>query len=294
MLTSKVDLLLSLTPCKSDEYVGDPPSLSRRISMGSSKRSGSFDATPEDAVFPSWEPEFLQAIYGFYRDVDCNVNKVQEMLSLSQQKAITRASGLRRVTNVLHVATVAVPAKAAILVHLMRVLRRNPSSLWHYQQGIDGCPAATKRDVHVAFEGFYYCITQLLSNGCNDVSWQFVLLDTSALRILPEDHVMLASCRVFQTLQEILDRTTESPSLLGLRQAAMKVVYLLALQVASDGGAELDPTTNPTINSLSPPHFQRQLSGPQTLSANVFDMLYSEMYVVVHSMLEDADMVYNM
>ncbi|RHZ27647.1 hypothetical protein DYB37_006851, partial [Aphanomyces astaci] len=294
MLTSKVDLLLSLTPCKSDEYVGDPPSLSRRISMGSSKRSGSFDATPEDAVFPSWEPELLQAIYNFYRDVDCNVNKVQEMLSLSQQKAITRASGLRRVTNVLHVATVAVPAKAAILVHLMRVLRRNPSSLWHYQQGIDGCPAATKRDVHVAFEGFYYCITQLLSNGCNDVSWQFVLLDTSALRILPEDHVMLASCRVFQTLQEILDRTTESPSLLGLRQAAMKVVYLLALQVASDGGAELDPTTNPTINSLSPPHFQRQLSGPQTLSANVFDMLYSEMYVVVHSMLEDADMVYNM
>ncbi|ETV64135.1 hypothetical protein H257_18933 [Aphanomyces astaci] len=51
------------------------------------------------------------------------------------------------------------------------------------------------------------------------------------------------------------------------------VVYLLALQVASDGGAELDPSTNPKINSLSPSHFQRQLSGPQTQ----FDMLYSEM-----------------
>ncbi|RQM23934.1 hypothetical protein B5M09_005707 [Aphanomyces astaci] len=49
-------------------------------------KRGSFDATPEAAIFPSWEPELLQAIYNFYRDVDCNVNKVQECSACPSKK----------------------------------------------------------------------------------------------------------------------------------------------------------------------------------------------------------------
>ncbi|RHY35526.1 hypothetical protein DYB32_000020 [Aphanomyces invadans] len=289
MLTSKVDLLLSLMPCKSEEYVGtEPPSLSRRISMGS-KRSGSFDAAPEDAGFPDWEDDLLQAIYGFYKDSDCSVKRIQEVLSSSHLKAVTRVSGLRRATSVLHSTNVAIPVKAAVLLHLVDVLRSKSAHLWHYQHGIAGCPVIAKLEAHRVFEGFYQCITQLLTSGNDDVSWQLVLLDASALRILPEDHIMLASCRVFQALQEILDRTGDSPSLVGLRQATMKVVYLLALQVASEGESDTH------INSLSPPHFKRQLSGPQTLSANVFDILYSEMSAAVTSMLEvDTNATYRL
>ncbi|KAF0737974.1 hypothetical protein Ae201684_005970 [Aphanomyces euteiches] len=280
-LTAKVDLLLSLFPSKTEEYMGhgEPPSLTRRISMGS-KRSNSFDSTSEESSVPEWLTDLLQSIFTFYKDVDCNVKRIHDLLSSAQHKAISRASGLRRTTAILCSTNVSIPVKAAILHHVLSVLRENNTHLWHYQFGIAGCPVTTKREVHIAFEGYYFCITQLLSCGSFDLNWQMVLLDACAMRIMPEDHVMLSSCRIFQILQDILDRTGDTPSFLGLRQATMKVVYLLAVQVASEG------EDSDNLDSLSPPHFKRQVSGPQTLSANVFDMLYSEMYVEVTSMLE--------
>ncbi|KAF0696843.1 Aste57867_12423 [Aphanomyces stellatus] len=289
MLTTKVELLLGLNPCKTEEYFvpGEPPSLTRRISFGT-KRSNSFDSISDESAFPEWETELLQSIFSFFKDTECNVKRVHDLLVAAQHKAISRAAGLRRATVILNSPSVTIPVKAGILFHIMCAIRQNESNLWHYQLGIAGCPATTKRDVHTAFEGYYYCITQLLSNGFDDLSWQLVLLDASALRVLPEDHIMLASCRIFQILQEILDRTGDSPSLLGLRQATMKVVYLLAVQVASEG--EQDDH----LCSLSPPQFKRQLSGPQTLSGNVFDMLFSEIYVAVSGMMEVDQMRYRL
>ena len=278
-LLAKVDFLLHLSPTKADDGIGvyyhELPTLVRKISMG--KRSNSFDAdeTP-DASLRDVDAEIIASIAAFCRS-DCNLKKLSEHLQSAQTMALQRAHGLRRVTKL--VSALRLPCKAAILLQVVAAIRA--SDVWHYSSGISGCPHALQHDVRCAFEGYYNALVRHLSVATTQpTSWQLLLLDTLGVRILPDDHALVAAGRVFHVLQEILDVGRAD-----VRQATMKVVYLLAVQVASEGDGNPNPAPAPS-HVLTPPHFKRQLSGPQTLSSAVFDMLYNELSLVVHSLLE--------
>ncbi|OQS06539.1 HECT E3 ubiquitin ligase, partial [Thraustotheca clavata] len=278
MLLAKVEFLLKLAPCKADDGIGvyyhEPPTLTRKISMG--KRSNSFDSEDIDknASLLDTDLDIITTITKFCRS-DCNVKKLHDHLHVAQFKATQRASSLRRTIKLVQ--SVPQQTQAAILLHVVSAIRNNSDSLWHYYSGISGCPYAMKRDVKAAFESYYNCLIRHLSVADDNTSWQLLLLDAIAVRVLPEDHGLLASCRVFHVLQDLLDRCLST-----VRNATMQVVYLLAVQVASEG--EQDDRRH--LNALTPPSFQRQLSGPQTLSTAVFDMLYAELYTVVMNQLE--------
>ncbi|KDO22743.1 hypothetical protein SPRG_21096 [Saprolegnia parasitica CBS 223.65] len=261
-LLAKVDFLLHLSPTKADDGLGvyyhELPTLVRKISMG--KRSSSFDAdeTPDASL----------------RDVDA---EIIANIAAAQAMALQRAHGLRRVTKL--VSALRLPCKAAILLQVVAAIRA--SDVWHYSSGISGCPHALQHDVRCAFEGYYNVLVRHLSVATTQpTSWQLLLLDALGVRILPDDHALVAAGRVFHVLQEILDVGRAD-----VRQATMKVVYLLAVQVASEGDGNQNPALAPS-HVLTPPHFTRQLSGPQTLSSAVFEMLYNELSLVVHRLLE--------
>ncbi|EQC29902.1 hypothetical protein SDRG_12446 [Saprolegnia diclina VS20] len=278
-LLAKVDFLLHLSPTKADDGIGvyyhELPTLVRKISMG--KRSSSFDAdeTP-DASLRDVDAEIIASIAAFCRS-DCNLKKLSEHLQSAQAMALQRAHGLRRVTKL--VSALRLPCKAAILLQVVAAIRA--VDVWHYSSGISGCPYALQHDVRCAFEGYYNALVRHLSVATTQpTSWQLLLLDALGVRILPDDHALVAAGRVFHVLQELLDVGRAD-----VRQATMKVVYLLAVQVASEGDGNPNQALAPS-HVLTPPHFKRQLSGPQTLSSAVFDMLYNELSLVVCRLLE--------
>ncbi|OQR94707.1 HECT E3 ubiquitin ligase [Achlya hypogyna] len=279
-LLSKVEFLMALAPCKADDGIGvyyhELPTLVRKISMGT--RSNSFDLEDLDknVALLDADADILAAITGFCR-AECNLNKLGDHLQSVQHKAQQRALGLRRVTTLLQ--SVPTPIKAAVLLHVVAAVRSVDAGLWHYNVGLSGCPLALKADVRAAFDGYYNCLVRHLSLAPDAPSWQLLLLDAIAVRILPDDHALVAAGRVFHVLQELLDLCHSE-----VRQATMQVVYLLAVQVASEG----DHDDKPRLHALTPPHFKRQLSGPQTLSTAVFDMLYNELSSVVWSRLDAA------
>jgi hypothetical protein len=99
--------------------------------------------------------------------------------------------------------------------------------------------------------------------------------------------------RIFSKLHEVLGGAVASGRQLSdsgahiITQAAMKLVYLLAMQVATVGDAQLEtPATTAGSDPLAPPALVRVLSGPATLSDSVFQMLYAELKTLLEGMLK--------
>eukprot|EP01035_Chromulina_nebulosa_P017758 gene17758-23358_t len=184
----------------------------------------------------------------------------------------------------------------------------NKSISGHYLHNLNGLPSALLTYLQTSFESVYEFITQLLSRctwAC-DYDGQYITLASWSITITPSDHQFLNRVGIFRILQTLLDdvrviytkniniQSTELKELvkyssaegpfandfiistnMRLSQLALKIMYSLASQVAYIKDA------NTSIIAISPtaaPKLQRSISGPDTLSLSLFEMLYSELF----------------
>lgn len=175
------------------------------------------------------------------------------------------------------------------------------ASCSHYMTGLESCSS----DLHASMQGTFYSLYAMLASELSsaryrgDVELVLMILDCWGIIISEDDHDMLARVKIFDTLQEILEDinpapagTSNSPTIITnddqkcahtVTRAAMKLLYLLALQVASTGSnnnakSSGSMTDLPTTVSLA-----RARSGPSTLSGAVFDILFNQIQIVASS-----------
>ena len=164
----------------------------------------------------------------------------------------------------------------------------------HYADGLEGGTSALLNELREAFERVYEFISQLLSRAtwAGDRDAQCLALAAWSIRICPEDHSFLNRVGIFRILQTVLDdtRTTlqqittsinTSPesevdklsqsSTRRLSQLSLRIVHSLASQVARCGNYESTAT-------VATGKLRKVVSGPDTLSLSLFDMLYSELF----------------
>ena len=207
--------------------------------------------------------------------------------------------------------------KVALLIHLPAALRGQPPCVTklvvgsqvfavtpssaeggHYLNGLEVCPAELKTSTQGTFYAFYNMLANELSGARyrGDVELVLMILDCWGIIVKDEDHDMLARVKIFDILQDILEDinpapagTKNSPTIITnddqkcahtVTRAAMKLLYLLALQVASTGDGE---SSNDVSPELASPQLTRARSGPSTLSGAVFDMLYNQVQIVLSS-----------
>lgn len=145
------------------------------------------------------------------------------------------------------------------------------------------------------FEKLYEKLASFLhqSEWSKDYESQLGLLQCWGIFIRPQDHNFLSRVGIFRTLQSILDGARISHSSTNLDytgmetdhmkrvvQAALKVVHLLAAQVAGDSDTEV------RISPYNRIPLSREVSGPGTLGESVFNMLYVELKNGVEELLE--------
>ncbi|TMW58661.1 hypothetical protein Poli38472_010220 [Pythium oligandrum] len=171
----------------------------------------------------------------------------------------------------------------------------------HYLSGLGGCGKYLKNDLHDAFEALYSYLSASLSKAtwAHDVDLQLVILEAWGIIIQPDDHAFLSRVGVFRVLQTVLDearsadttndvmnpeeRTRSQDSRRRVVQATLKVVHLLAAQVAQAGEVAdsliISPTETTSSGQLgmSAIPLLRKPSGPETLGKSVFHMLYTEL-----------------
>ncbi|GMF47997.1 unnamed protein product [Phytophthora fragariaefolia] len=178
----------------------------------------------------------------------------------------------------------------------------------HYLSGLGGCGKHLKNDLRDSFESLYGYLSASLSRAtwAHDADLQLVILLAWGIIIQPDDHSFLSRVGIFRVLQTVLDeargssdmavtegsaastRTSPDDAVLiaeskkKIVQAALKVVHLLAAQVAhasdtADGllsASDLPPTSSLSLGSIP---LLRKPSGPETLGKSVFHMLYTEL-----------------
>ena len=173
----------------------------------------------------------------------------------------------------------------------------------YYLGGLGGCGKHLQRDLREAFENLY----GLLASGLSRATWagdfdlQLAVLQSWGIVIQPDDHAFLSRVGIFRVLQTVLDEARSSditqdgdvdlPDDCGilsesrkrLVQAALKVVHLLAAQVANAG----DDDSVPSVGHASIA-FSRKPSGPETLGKSVFNMLYTELRNAVGEVREES------
>lgn len=175
----------------------------------------------------------------------------------------------------------------------------------HYLSGLGGCGKHLKADLRESFESVYGYLCASLSRAtwARDVDLQLVILQAWGIIIQPDDHAFLSRVGIFRVLQTVLDETRGSPDIhfgtegsnratsnernmmeskKKIIQATLKVVHLLAAQVAHAGDAAdglLGASELPTIPGLALGSIPllRKPSGPETLGKSVFNMLYTEL-----------------
>ncbi|DAZ95584.1 TPA: hypothetical protein N0F65_006070 [Lagenidium giganteum] len=175
---------------------------------------------------------------------------------------------------------------------------------FHYLSGMDGCGKHLKDDIRESFESLYshLCATLSRSTWGKDTDLQLVILQAWGIIISPDDHAFLSRVGIFRVLQTVLDEarsesqyqgsasptsTLDDKNLFGERkkkvvQATLKVVHLLAAQVAHAGdvadgllsASELPASPGLSLGSIP---LLRKPSGPETLGKSVFHMLYTEL-----------------
>ncbi|CAH0479236.1 unnamed protein product [Peronospora belbahrii] len=178
----------------------------------------------------------------------------------------------------------------------------------YYLSGLGGCGKHLKNDLRGSFESLYGYLSASLSTAtwAHDADLQLVILLAWGIIIQPDDHSFLSRVGIFRVLQTVLDQArgssgmslTETPPDLSqsssndailvaenkknVVQAALKVVHLLAAQVAhasdaTDGllsASDLPSTPGLSLGSIP---LLRKPSGPETLGKSVFHMLYTEL-----------------
>ncbi|RLN96945.1 hypothetical protein BBJ28_00019457, partial [Nothophytophthora sp. Chile5] len=190
----------------------------------------------------------------------------------------------------------------------------------HYLSGLGGCGKHLKNDLRESFESLYGYLCASLSRAtwAHDADLQLVILLAWGIIIQPDDHSFLSRVGVFRVLQTVLDEargssdatlpeasaaasrnTPDERSLLAenkkkIVQAALKVVHLLAAQVAHAGDtadgllsmAELPSTPGLSLGAIP---LLRKPSGPETLGKSVFHMLYTELKNSLEEMRQNQD-----
>ncbi|KAK1945480.1 hypothetical protein P3T76_002528 [Phytophthora citrophthora] len=178
----------------------------------------------------------------------------------------------------------------------------------YYLSGLGGCGKHLKNDLRDSFELLYGYLSASLSKAtwAHDADLQLVILLAWGIIIQPDDHSFLSRVGIFRVLQTVLDEARGSSDIsltetsTGLSrnspddavliaenkkkivQAALKVVHLLAAQVAhasdaTDGllsASDLPATPGLSLGSIP---LLRKPSGPETLGKSVFHMLYTEL-----------------
>jgi hypothetical protein len=184
----------------------------------------------------------------------------------------------------------------------------NTTESSHYLSGLGGCGKHLKNDLRDAFEALYGYLSASLSRAmwAHDADLQLVILLAWGIIIQPDDHSFLSRVGIFRVLQTVLDEArgssdatlVEGPAASSgnspddavliaenkkkIVQAALKVVHLLAAQVAhasdtADGllsASDLPSTPGLSLGSIP---LLRKPSGPETLGKSVFHMLYTEL-----------------
>lgn len=178
----------------------------------------------------------------------------------------------------------------------------------HFLSGLGGCGKHLKQDLREAFESLYSYLCASLSRAtwARDTDLQLVILQAWGIIIQPDDHAFLSRVGIFRVLQTVLDEargssdphsldgsSTSPPGTLDERalameakkkvvQATLKVVHLLAAQVAHAGdtaddllsATDLPPSAGLSLGAIP---LLRKPSGPETLGKSVFHMLYTEL-----------------
>ncbi|UIZ29691.1 hypothetical protein KXD40_002911 [Peronospora effusa] len=178
----------------------------------------------------------------------------------------------------------------------------------YYLSGLGGCGKHLNNDLRASFESLYGYLSASLSTAtwARDADLQLVILLAWGIIIQPDDHSFLSRVGIFRVLQTVLDQArgssgmslTETPpgswqsspkdailiteNKKNIVQAALKVVHLLAAQVAhasdtADGllsASDLPSTPGLSLGSIP---LLRKPSGPETLGKSVFHMLYTEL-----------------
>ncbi|KAG1701156.1 hypothetical protein DVH05_011392 [Phytophthora capsici] len=178
----------------------------------------------------------------------------------------------------------------------------------YYLSGLGGCGKHLKNDLRDSFELLYGYLSASLSKAtwAHDADLQLVILLAWGIIIQPDDHSFLSRVGIFRVLQTVLDEARGSSDMAlsetstgqsrnspddavliaenkkKIVQAALKVVHLLAAQVAhasdaADGllsASDLPSTPGLSLGSIP---LLRKPSGPETLGKSVFHMLYTEL-----------------
>ncbi|EEY61198.1 HECT E3 ubiquitin ligase, putative [Phytophthora infestans T30-4] len=182
------------------------------------------------------------------------------------------------------------------------------ASSTYYLSGLGGCGKHLKSDLRDSFESLYGYLSASLSKAtwAHDADLQLVILLAWGIIIQPDDHSFLSRVGIFRVLQTVLDEARGSSDMAltetladpsrnspddaaliaenkkKIVQAALKVVHLLAAQVAhasdtADGllnASDLPSTPGLSLGSIP---LLRKPSGPETLGKSVFHMLYTEL-----------------
>ncbi|ETI45966.1 hypothetical protein F443_09604 [Phytophthora nicotianae P1569] len=184
----------------------------------------------------------------------------------------------------------------------------NTTESTYYLSGLGGCGKHLKNDLRDSFESLYGYLSASLSKAtwAHDADLQLVILLAWGIIIQPDDHSFLSRVGIFRVLQTVLDEARGSSDMTltetsvgtsrnspddtalvaenkkKIVQAALKVVHLLAAQVAhasdtADGllnASDLPSTPGLSLGSIP---LLRKPSGPETLGKSVFHMLYTEL-----------------
>nr|CCA19532.1 HECT E3 ubiquitin ligase putative [Albugo laibachii Nc14] len=181
----------------------------------------------------------------------------------------------------------------------------------YYGHDLCGSGRRLMQDLQDSFEALYGSLCANLSRAtwAKDTDLQLVILQAWGMIVRPEDHAFLSRVGIFRVLQTVLDeaRTADSvtaavkPERIDERtlvlearkkvvQAGLKVVHLLAAQVAQTG--ETYPTVPPaglSSQGLGSIPLVRKPSGPETLGKSVFNMLFTELRNVVRAIAHDEE-----
>jgi hypothetical protein len=174
----------------------------------------------------------------------------------------------------------------------------------HFLNDLNSCSVDNIKEVKGAFDLTYQHLTSALA-AASEAGEEFLilaLLDCWGVILNEDDHDMLSRVRVFNVLQAVLDSActhqvvhSESDALdfvtsgnnpsHSVTKAAVKLLYLLSLQVASTGNTRNTNRSSLPHNTFSAPALVRSRSGPGTLSDSVFEILHNQVQLVLQPLI---------
>lgn len=205
-------------------------------------------------------------------------------------------------------------------------LKSEDTMIGHYMNDLYCLTSNLRKCLRNSFENVYEFNTQLLSRctWLGDKDGQYSALSAWAISVSPSEHIFLNRIGIFRVLQTVLDDvrsasldlskklvqgtvenfsnremdfealskidtlrgpfalTMMSQAIKKLSQLTLRVVHSLASQVAF-----AKDTTSNLAQSVAP-KLVRMISGPDTLSVSLFEMLYSELFSGIKRLISQA------